>query len=275
MSDAGRPPALDGTALGHWVELALPEPPWNRLVPFVGFAYLDAAAGMSTKGGAADDPALATAPTLTVRLPIGVPSKILSAAEVAARGLPTPPPWLSGFAPQPATDAPWRTAPALAGRWHRQFPDDLQVLCADGEPARTGGRPESCWVRIDEDAAAPARPTVGADGAEVARGPRLYRGRLLSTPRHLTTLAAGDRVTVLADPGGRFPLAVTDAYLAERPAWTITACPRCGLGEGFDPPSVMARARFPDAPGPPVMFTAHCPLCGPPAARVLARREPG
>src|SRR5688500_4992612 len=32
--------AVDGTALLHWIELSLPEPPWNELEPFVGFVFL-------------------------------------------------------------------------------------------------------------------------------------------------------------------------------------------------------------------------------------------
>ncbi|MBK9030140.1 MAG: hypothetical protein IPL61_02175 [Myxococcales bacterium] len=266
-----RPDVLDGAALGHWVELVLPEPPWKRAVPFVGFVYMDWEAGMSAKGGPADRPD--DPPSLTVRLPIGAPSRILTADEVAASGRPTAPPWVEHFGPQPPTDAPWRRDPALAGRWHKQFPDDLQVLVHDGEPRRTQRPPEGCWVRVDAVVPAPARPSASADGAPIARGAAIYVGALLSEPRALTSVAQGARIHVVPDPGGRHPLAVTEAYLAERAAWTITPCPRCGLGEGLDPPSVMAATRFPDAAAPPIMFTAHCPLCGPPAALTLARGD--
>ena len=67
---------------------------------------------------------------------------------------------------------------------------------------------------------------------------------------------------------------VTAAYLAERAAWTIAPCPRCGLGEGLDPPSVMAATRFPDAAVAVEAFTAHCAACGPPSALTFSRRAP-
>ena len=64
---------LDGTALGRWVEIALPDAPWGRPVPFVGYVYMDWEAGMSAKGGPADRPD--DPPSLTVRLPIGAPRR--------------------------------------------------------------------------------------------------------------------------------------------------------------------------------------------------------
>ncbi len=248
--------AVDGVALLHWVELQLPEPPWAEPEPFVGLVYLDAEAGLSAKGGRAGDPTAAEQPSLTVRLPIGVPGRVLSAEEVAARALPAAPGWLHHFGPQPPADAAWRTDPALRGRFHPRFPDDLQVLLHDGEPRRSGKGPELCWLRVvDLDAASPGR----------------YVGELLHAPHALTTVRAGDRLRFIAAPGGKHPLHVTDAYLAERDAWDIQPCPTCGLRETLDPPSVMAAGRF--GAGAPVMFTAHCPLCGPPAAMVLSPRD--
>lgn len=256
---------LDGTALGHWVELALPEPPWSRPVPFVGYVYLDASAGLSAKGGPADEPA--AAPSLTVRLPIGVPSRVMTDAEAAPRA--TPPAWIDSYGPQPQRDAPWRLDRAMAGRWHRSFPDDVQVLVHDGDPRGTGRLPEGCWVRVDEAKAIGARPATAADGAVIARGAVAYVGALLHPPRQLTSVVEGARVTFVPDPGGKHPLAVSDAYLAERARWTIGACPRCGLGEAFDPPSALAAARFGGA-GEVIAFTAHCPMCGPPSAQSFA-----
>lgn len=261
---------LDGDALGRWVEIALPDAPWGRPVPFVGYVYMDWQAGMSAKGGPADRPD--DPPSLTVRLPIGAPSRVLDAAEVGARV--TPPAWVAHFGPQPPTDAPWRRDPALRGRWHKQFPDDLQVLVHDGEPRRTQRAAEGCWVRVDASEPAPARPSASADGVAIARGAVVYVGTLLNQPHKLTTLAQGDRVRFLPDPGGRHPLLVTEAYLAERAGWTIAPCPRCGLGEGLDPPSVMAATRFPDAGGTIEAFTAHCVACGPPSALSFSRRAP-
>lgn len=268
-------PSVDATAFLRWVELALPEPPWSGGAPFVGFVYLDPQAGLSAKGGPADDAALADAPRLTVRLPIGVPGRVLPDGERATRGLPPAPSWLDRFGAQPQADPPWRRDPALAGRFHRSWPDDLQVLVHDGEPRRTGRRTEVCWVRVDAAADAPPRPSQTADGTPLPRATTRYAGTLLSVPKQLATWKAGARVDFLPDAGGRHPVAVTVAYLDERAAWIVRACDGCGLTEGLDPPSVMFRTRFPDADADadaaPVAFTAHCPVCGPPAALAFSR----
>lgn len=248
--------AVTGAALLHWIELRLPDPPWEQLEPFVGFVYLDPQAGLSAKGGRAGDPTAAAKPSLTVRLPIGVPGRVLPDDEAEGRGLPATPGWLHHFGPQPLRDAAWRVDPALQGRFHAQFPDDLQVLVHDGEPRRTGKGTELCWLRV-----------VAVDEG----GPGRYLGELLHPPHALTTVRAGDRLRFIAAPGGRHPLHVTDAYLAERDAWDIQPCPGCGLREALDPPSLMAAGRF--GAEVPLMFTAHCPLCGPPAAQVLSPRH--
>ncbi len=254
---------VDGAALLRWVELELPEPPWAEREPFLGFVYLDAEAGLSARGGRASDADVVERPSLTVRLPIGVPGRVLPDDEARTRGLPAAPAWLAAYGPQPPVDGPWRRDPALRGRFHPRFPDDLQVLVHDGEPRRTGKRTEVCWVR------------VGADlGPAPAGGGRLLAGVLLNQPHARTTIHAGDALRFLSAPGGAHPLLVTDAYLAERAAWELEPCPSCGLAEALDPPSVMARTRFPDldADALPVMFTAHCAACGPPHAQVIKRR---
>ncbi len=242
------PGSIDGTALLRWIELALPDAPWSEAEPFVGFVYLDAQVGMSAKGGRAGDPDQVEQPGLTVRLPIGVPSKVLTADEARARGLPDRPGWVTLYGPQPAPDGPWRTDPALRGRFHKSFPDDLQVLVHDGEPRRTGKPAEVCWLRV----------IASEDGER-----RVYLGELLSTPRQLTTVHQGDHLRFLPAPGGRHPLYVTDAYLAERGSWRIAPCTSCGLAETLDPPSVMAQTRFAGtaAADAPVMFSAHCAAC--------------
>jgi hypothetical protein len=57
---------------------------------------------------------------------------------------------------------------------------------------------------------------------------------------------------------------VTDKYLAERRAWDILPCRKCGFSELFDAPSDLIRVVFPDTPpgAQMSMFTAFCPLCG-------------
>jgi len=269
----GGPTALAGEALLSWIELALPDPPWSEPEPFVGFVYLDDQAGLSAKGGRAGDPALAARPVLTVRLPIGVPSRILDGAEAAGRGLPARPDWLHHYGTQPPAHGPWRTDPALRGRFHRSFIDDVQVLVHDGEPRRSGRKTELCWVRVVAAEDGPPRPVADGDGAALPdhRGP-VYVGELLNRPHQLSSVTAGDAIRFLADAGGRHPLLVTAAYLEERPGWRLAPCGGCGRVEGLDPPSVMARTRFPDAPADalPVMFTARC-SCG--GSQLVARLE--
>jgi hypothetical protein len=247
--------AIDGRALLRWILLELPDPPWSEAEPFVGLVHVDPQAGLAARGWRAGAP---DGGSLTVRLPIGVPGRVLAPEEVSARGLPAAPPWLASFAPQPPVDAPWRHDPALLGRLHARFPDDVQVLIHEGDPRRSGRRPEVCWVRVDHADDGASRPVSGQSA-----GRRLYRGALLSTPRGLASIAAGAPVRFVADPGGRHPLLVTDAYLAERPRWQLTPCGRCGLHEAFDPPSAVAAARFPDLAedARPPVFTAPCPAC--------------
>ena len=259
--------AIDGRALLRWILLELPEPPWaagdGGDEPFVGLVYLDPQAGLSAKGWRAGEPA---GGALVVRLPIGVPGRVLDEAEVAARGLPATPPWLAEAGPQPPADAPWRHDPALVPRLHARFPDDVQVLVHDGGAHRPRRRPEVCWVRVDGVEDERARPVSGQPAST-----RVYRGVLLSTPRALTSVAAGGVVRFLADPGGRYALAVTEAYLAERPHWRITPCAGCGMHEVLDPPSALAAAQFPDVDerSQARMFTARCPACS--GALVLER----
>lgn len=252
-----KPTAVDGTALLRWVELELPEPPWSEREPFLGFVYLDPKAGLSAKGGRVGDESQVERPSLTVRLPIGVPGRVLDEDERAKRGLPETPSWLAFFGPQPPAHGPWRTDPGLRGRFHPQYPDDLQVLVHDGEPRRSGKRTEVCWVRI----------VAGVGG--------VYEGDLLNQPHALATVKQGQRIRFLSGAGGKHPLYVTPEYLAERDSWEIQPCPNCGLHETLDPPTVMAKTRFPESgDAVPVMFTAHCALCGPPHAQVLQRRGP-
>ena len=114
------------------------------------------------------------------------------------------------------------------------------------------------WRSGSDSAANTPRPVTGGEA-----GTELYVGRLLSRPNALATVAAGARLRLIADAGGRHPVMVTDADLAERPAWRFTPCTGCGLHEGLDPPSVMAGTRFPDLEpaSRPLMFTARCPSC--------------
>jgi hypothetical protein len=68
---------------------------------------------------------------------------------------------------------PWNPHPKLQGRFHQQFPDDLQVVVHNGGPRVSQTPPEVVWVRV-------------TDGEG-----NLYTGTLLNQPDDLTSLSAG------------------------------------------------------------------------------------
>ncbi|MBX7192902.1 MAG: hypothetical protein K1X94_12630 [Sandaracinaceae bacterium] len=164
----------------------------------------------------------------------------------------------------------WRDDPELRGKLLPDHPDDLQVLVHDGEPRRTGKGPEACWVRIT-GAAGVLRSPVAPKGPPGPPDPSLvrwlertiYTGQLLNQPHQLTSVAQGASVRFVHAPGMPHPVLVTPGYESERPRWAVTPCDRCGADQMLDPPSIMAKTRFPDAPpgAVPVAFSAFCP-CG-------------
>jgi hypothetical protein len=163
----------------------------------------------------------------------------------------------------------WRADPDLAARFHPEYPDDLQVMVHDGEPRRTQKGPEACWARITgvharvwfpnttREAQPPFTPSnVGWNERPV------YWATLLNQPHHLTTIRQGQPLLILAVTGIPHPLQVTEAYLTERVRWAVVPCDRCGADQALDPPTTMARTRFPNTEGSvPVAFSAFCP-CG-------------
>lgn len=142
--------------------------------------------------------------------------------------------------------AVWHNDPNLKNRFHPDYPDDIQVLVHDGGPRIAKHPPELMWVRV-----------VGKPG-------EAYESILLNTPHQLETAKQGDRILFLAPPNAKFPIRVTGKYLAERAAWTIVPCDKCGFAELFDAPSDLIRRIFPNVPADAVLekFTSFCPLCG-------------
>jgi hypothetical protein len=167
-------------------------------------------------------------------------------------------------------NAPWHADPALSGRFHPDHPNDLQVVVHDGEPRRTSRAPEACWVTVTGVRGAmrvptpppDAKPPLHAGQVRFAERP-VYQGTLLNDPNQLATARKGDTLLFVTTPGIPHPVRVTEAYLAERGGWAFIPCNKCGADQSLDPPTVMARTRFPDAPqgAVPVAFTAFCP-CG-------------
>ncbi|MFQ6041948.1 MAG: DUF2314 domain-containing protein [Candidatus Poribacteria bacterium] len=142
--------------------------------------------------------------------------------------------------------APWRTHSLLRGRFHSEYPDDLQVIVHDGGPRISKKTPELVWVRV----------TAMSDG--------VFSGRLLNTPSQLETVKKGDTVRFVVANGAPHPVMATEKYLRERPKWRIHPCEKCGFAELFYAPSDLMRVIFPNAPKDSVieMFTSFCPLCG-------------
>jgi hypothetical protein len=240
---------------GSWVMIdRLPDE------PIVAFVYLDPRAGPSAKGGLASERDLARMPSRTIRLTPSTPLRELSTEELVAQRLPVSPDWLRMYGPQPLPQSPWHADPLLAGKFHAQYPDDIQALVHDGDPRRTRRGPELCWVRVLRVERAPTRQVDA--GFEPSR--HVYIAELLNQPHTLDSVKRGDRIKVISVHGLPHPLHVTDDYLAEREQWKITPCDKCGASECFDPPSVMAAVRFPDAPADSIIeaFTSFCSHCG-------------
>ena len=149
----------------------------------------------------------------------------------------------------------WRDHPKLRGRFHPEYPDDVQVIVHDGGPRLTNHRPELIWVRI-----------IHWDG-------NLFRGTVLNQPEQLSSVSQGSEIQFLVPDGGEHPLMVTDKYLGERGYWIIQPCDQCGLSELFDAPSDLMRVVFSGAPPDSAMemFTAFCGACG--GVQVVQHRE--
>ena len=256
---------------GCWVWLELPGQFAER---FLGYVYMDPRAGLSAKGDRESVAELAERPGVTVRLPMGVPPRPLTAEEVAARGLPAAPSWLVHYGPQPDPDSPWRKDVHLQGRFNESYPDDLQVLVHDGEPRRTGRQSELCWVRVLRAEPGPSRPALyspeqtSLSQEEFQRrdsgAPWVYVARLLNAPQGLQGVRQGEELRFLSGAGLKYPLHVTPQYLRERESWRIAPCKQCGWSETLDPPTVMARLRFPNMPPDSKVeaFTSFCAMCG-------------
>jgi len=134
----------------------------------------------------------------------------------------------------------------------------------DGDPRRTKRAPEVCWVRILGAEPGPPRLARQPSGEpSPARDTWVYVARLTNAPHGLQDIRQGEELRFLSSAEMPFPLHVTRRYLEERGSWLINPCNKCSWDEAMDPPSTMARSRFPDMPpdAEPVTFTAFCPQC--------------
>ncbi|MEM8882986.1 MAG: hypothetical protein AAGD14_02865 [Planctomycetota bacterium] len=134
----------------------------------------------------------------------------------------------------------------MRDRFHPEYPDDLEVIVHDGGPRLTQRRPEQVWVTV------------------IGRNPQgVFAGRVLNQPAQLESVSEGSVIRFVVAAGGH-ALMTTGKYLAERPAWEVGACDRCGLDELLDAPSDLIAAIFPNVPDDAVVgtFTSFCGLCG-------------
>ena len=138
----------------------------------------------------------------------------------------------------------WRDLPALRGRFHPDYPDAVQVLVHDGGPRFTDRRNELVWVRI------------------VMAAPTALTGVVLNQPEQLTSVQRDDRIQFVIPQSGEYLIMVRDKYLAERGAWIVHPCSKCGLTELFDAPSDLIAKTLNIQPGETLeAFTAFCGVC--------------
>ena len=212
------------------------------------FAYNDPGAGPSARGVklAGETPTRDEArmaierPSHTVRL-AGIQTIQLPNEWIEYLQLPIAPPWMAHVAPS-GGGTPWRTDPALAGRFHPQYPDDVETtFILLGKKTL-----EKMWVRISE-----VVPRVG------------YRGVLLNTSHLEPALAQGARVLIRPSKSHPPALWVPDGACADNLREWSSVCEKCGFDLVFIPISELAKMQFPDAP-PGAVFermTTRCLMC--------------
>jgi hypothetical protein len=78
----------------------------------------------------------------------------------------------------------WRTHARLQGRFHPDYPDDVQVVVHDGGPRMSDRAPELVWVRI-----------LRHEGG-------VYAARVLNKPHQLLTVKEGDEILFVVPASG-------------------------------------------------------------------------
>ena len=150
---------------------------------------------------------------------------------------------------------PWRNNPIFKGKFHPEYPDDLQVLIHAGNPRFSGKRPEAVWVRITRN-----QDTV-------------YFGNILNKPQFLDNLHQGDEISFLKVESAPFPFLISPNYVDDRKKWVISPCDKCGFAEMFEPPSKKVESFMKEnqitEENVPIMMTTFCPLCG--GAQILGK----
>jgi hypothetical protein len=150
----------------------------------------------------------------------------------------------------------WHDDSDLKGRFHPQYPDDLQVLVHEGSFRFTDTKPEVMWLHILK------RLTWNHKSAGNMYA---YLGTVLNQPHQLKTVKLNDQILFVAKQGYKLPIRVTREYMDERVLFDVTPCDKCGLPELFDPILALSQKSFPtmnEEPHETIAFTSFCPLCG-------------
>lgn len=150
----------------------------------------------------------------------------------------------------------WHTDPAMAGRFHPDFPDDVQVLLHEGSFRFTPARPEVMWAKLIGHVA-----ITGPQGRRIGA----YQVQLLSQPFELQSLHLHDQILAVCNNSYPYLIRVSESYLSERTDYEVLPCNQCGLPELFDTISRLIAYTFAAPPTPEAdltMFTSTCPLCG-------------
>lgn len=189
--------AADGTAVPELVaelrriqaltfpDLPLPMGVWFRAGETLFYSYVDSEAGPSVAGEMPFDGMLVHVITRTHS--IGGMSQ-LTDEERSAAGLPVTPDWVRGYGPQPPRGSlwgAWRSDPRLVGRFHPDFPDDVQVWIYKGTLENMRGTPELVWVRLW---------SCTEDECE---------GRMLNEPFDIKSMHEGDMIRFGKDAGAQ------------------------------------------------------------------------
>ena len=145
--------------------------------------------------------------------------------------------------------SPWNSHPKLQGRFHSDFPDDLQVIVHDAGQRASGPLPELAWVRVTESQ------------------DEVFTGVMLNQPAGLQNVVQGSQVLFIVPEGGEYPLQVSRKYLQERSSWRLLMpCQKCGLTELLDSPSELLAASFPSITAEQLSrgftLTTRCGWCG-------------
>jgi hypothetical protein len=104
--------------------------------------------------------------------------------------------------------AVWHDDPALEGRFHADYPDDVQMLIHNGSFRFTRNAPEVVWVRIT------SRMEFERDDGKQATA---YKATLLNQPHHLEGFEKGDDVLFLADADYEHTVYATREVCASAP----------------------------------------------------------